>query len=61
MEKLYLNVAGEIFPVLFDGTMVSSPEFPNEPIDYVASCGMRITQEMLVESCKRKQQKQTKC
>jgi len=54
MHNLKLNISGESFNVLFDGEKVSSPEFPEQPINYTASCGMRITQEMLVQICKSK-------
>lgn len=54
MKKLTLNISGESFDVLFDGNCVTSPSFPDQPISYQASCGMRITQEMLVQVCKAK-------
>jgi len=54
MHKIKLNIAGEAFDVLFDGEKVASPEFPDQPINYTASCGMKITQEMLVQICKNK-------
>jgi hypothetical protein len=53
-NKIKLNIAGEAFNVLFDGEKVTSPEFPDQPINYTASCGMKITQEMLVQICKTK-------
>jgi hypothetical protein len=53
-STIWLNIAGESFPVVFDGEMVSTPEFPDQPINYTASCGMKITQAMLVQICKNK-------
>lgn len=52
--KLTLNIAGEQIPVLFDGKMVATPEFPSIPIDFTARCGQRISQEMLVQICHNK-------
>ena len=43
-----------MYPVLFDGEMVSTPEFPDIPIDYISPCGTRITQAMMVMICKQK-------
>ncbi len=54
MSKINLNISGESFDVLFDGERVTSPEFPDQPINYTASCGMKITQAMLVQICKNK-------
>lgn len=54
MKKIKLNISGESFDVLYDGNRVSSPEFPDQPINYTASCGMRITQDMLLQICKNK-------
>lgn len=51
MRKLTLNIAGEQIPVLFDGKMVTTPEFPTIPIDFTAQCGYRISQENLVLIC----------
>jgi hypothetical protein len=51
MHKIKLNIAGDSFDVLFDGDRVTSPEFPDQPINYTASCGTKITQEMLVKVC----------
>lgn len=53
-----LNIAGEVLDVIFDGVKVSTPEFPEEPIDYTSRCGNRITQEMLVNVCKNKTQQE---
>jgi len=53
-NKIKLNIAGEAFDVLFDGEKVASPEFPDQPINYTASCGTKITQEMLIQICKSK-------
>lgn len=49
-----LNIAGEQVPVLFDGSRVTSPDFPDSLIDFVAFCGHRISQEMLVNICRDK-------
>lgn len=54
MKKLILNIAGEQIPVLFDGKMVTMPEFPDIPIDFTARCGHRISQENLVLICQSK-------
>ena len=54
MNRITLNIAGEQFPVLFDGTRVTSPDFPDSLIDFVAFCGHRISQEMLVNICRDK-------
>jgi hypothetical protein len=56
-QTIWINIAGDSFPVIFDGERVATPEFPKTPMDYTAPCGMRITQEMLVEVCKNKIQK----
>jgi hypothetical protein len=53
-HKITLRVAGELFDVLFDGIKVTTPEFPQEPVDFTSRCGVKITQEMLVEVCKHK-------
>lgn len=52
--KLTLNIAGEQIAVLFDGKMVTTPEFPTIPIDFTARCGHRISQENLVLICQSK-------
>lgn len=54
MKKLTLNIAGEEIPVLFDGKMVTTPEFPTIPMDFTARCGHRISQEKLVLICHNK-------
>lgn len=54
MKKLTLNIAGEQIPVLFDGKMVTTPEFPTIPLDFTARCGHRISQENLVLICQSK-------
>lgn len=54
MKTINLNIAGESFDVMFDGQRVTSTEFPDQPINYTAPCGTRITQEMLVQICKTK-------
>lgn len=54
--KLKLCIAGEIVPVFFDGKQVTSKHFPDIPIEYTAPCGTRITQEMLVDICRKKLQ-----
>jgi hypothetical protein len=56
MTLLHLNIAGECVPVLFDGTRVTCPDFPTEPMHYQAPCGTTISQEMLVAVCKTKNQ-----
>lgn len=48
---LTLNIAGDSFDVLFDGDRVTSPEFPDQPLEYIAPCGTKITQPMLVQVC----------
>lgn len=53
-RKIPLNIAGESFDVFFDGERVTSVEFPDQPINYTASCGTKITQEMLVQICNTK-------
>ena len=53
-KTIWVNIAGDAFPVVFDGEMVSTPHFPNEPMDYTAKCGTRITQEMLILICCKK-------
>jgi hypothetical protein len=53
-----LNIAGESFPVLFDGERVTCPDFPSELLDYTAECGTRVSQETLVEICRHKIQNQ---
>jgi hypothetical protein len=55
-KTIWINIAGEAFPVVFDGEMVSTPEFPKTPMEYTASCGTRITQAMLVMICAKKLQ-----
>lgn len=54
MNKITLNIAGEPVPVLFDGQRVTSPDFPDIEMEFVAHCGHRISQEMLVQICKTK-------
>lgn len=53
-----LRIAGEVFDVRFDGIKVTTPEFPDEPVDYTSRCGNKITQEMLVNVCKNKLQQE---
>lgn len=54
--KMTLTIAGEMLHVLFDGKQVTNRYFPDMQIEYTAPCGTRITQEMLVQVCKRKLQ-----
>jgi hypothetical protein len=54
MSKINLNIAGEKVPVLFDGTRVTSPDFPDIEMEFFAQCGHRISQQMLVAICKEK-------
>lgn len=55
MKKPFvLNIAGEQIPVLFDGKMVTTPEFPAIPMEFTARCGYRISQESLVTICQNK-------
>jgi hypothetical protein len=54
MSKVILNIAGERIPVLFDGTRVTSPDFPDIEMEFFAQCGQRISQQMLVDVCKQK-------
>ena len=54
MSKIVLNIAGEKIPVLFDGTRVTSPDFPDIEMEFFAHCGQRISQQMLVDVCKQK-------
>ena len=56
MKTITLNIAGEQVPCLFDGKRVTSPDFPSVEMEYLAPCGTRITQEMLVTICKNKTQ-----
>ena len=51
-----LNIAGDKFDVVFDGESVTSPVFPGQLIDYVAPCGLHVTQELLLRVCVRKLQ-----
>ena len=53
-KQLVLNIAGEQIAVLFDGKMVTTPEFPTIPMDFTARCGRRISQEDLVQICHNK-------
>ena len=53
-QTIWINIAGDSFPVVFDGETVSTPEFPNIPMSYTAKCGTRITQNMLVLICAKK-------
>jgi hypothetical protein len=53
-KTIWINIAGESFPVIFDGEMVCSPQFPKVPMEYTARCGTRITQDMLVLICAKK-------
>ncbi len=54
MKTIVLNIAGEKVSCLFDGSRVTSPDFPSVEMEYLAPCGTRITQEMLVGICKMK-------
>jgi hypothetical protein len=54
MSKITLNIAGEKIPVLFDGERVTSPDFPDIEMEFLAPCGHRISQQMLVDICKNK-------
>jgi hypothetical protein len=54
--RLTLCIAGEMVPVFFDGKRVTSKHFPDIPIEYTAPCGIRITQKMLVDICRKKLQ-----
>lgn len=56
MKTILLNIAGESVVCLFDGKMVASPDFPTIEMEYLAPCGTRITQEMLVQVCRMKTQ-----
>ena len=53
-KQFVLNIAGEQIPVLFDGKMVTTLEFPTIPMDFTARCGHRISQENLVLICQNK-------
>jgi hypothetical protein len=53
-KQIVLNIAGEQIPVLFDGQMVTTPEFPTIPMEFTARCGYRISQESLVMVCQNK-------
>lgn len=53
-RELPLMIAGERMVVLFDGKRVTDRMFDSIPMEFTARCGTRITQEMLVEICKRK-------
>ena len=54
MSKINLNIAGEKVPVLFDGNKVTSPDFPDIEMEFLAQCGHKISQQMLVDICKQK-------
>lgn len=54
MKKITLNISGETLDVLFDGERVTSSDFPDQPISYTASCGTKITQDVLVKICQTK-------
>jgi hypothetical protein len=56
-KTIWINIAGDSFPVLFDGEKVAMTQFPDIPVEYTAPCGTKVTQEMLVEVCKNKMQK----
>ena len=55
-KTIWINIAGDSFPVVFDGERVTTPEFPDISMDYTAPCGTRITQEMLIMICAKKLQ-----
>ena len=55
-KTIWINIAGDSFPVIFDGERVTTPEFPDISMDYTAPCGTRITQEMLIMICAKKLQ-----
>jgi hypothetical protein len=54
MKTILLNISGEQIPCLFDGTRVTSPDFPDIEMEFLAPCGHRISQQMLVAICKEK-------
>jgi hypothetical protein len=56
MKKITLKIAGQQVDCLFDGQRVTSPDFPDIEMEFVAICGTRITQSTLVEICKIKTQ-----
>jgi len=59
MTPITLIIAGEPVDVLFDGHRVTSPEFPDQNVEFTARCGMRVTQQMLVDICKTKPKETT--
>lgn len=54
MTPITLIIAGEPVDVLFDGSRVTSPDFPDLTMEFTARCGTRVTQQMLVDICKTK-------
>jgi hypothetical protein len=54
MKTILLNISGEQIPCLFDGKRVTSPDFPDIEMEFLAPCGHRISQQMLVDICKNK-------
>jgi hypothetical protein len=53
-KTIWINIAGDSFPVIFDGKKVAMTQFPDIPVEYTAPCGTKITQEMLVKVCESK-------
>lgn len=53
-KTIWINIAGDSFPVIFDGEKVAMPQFPDIPVEYTAPCGTKITQDMLVLICCKK-------
>jgi hypothetical protein len=53
-KTIWINIAGDSFPVVFNGEMVAMPQFPDIPVEYTAPCGTKITQDMLVLICRNK-------
>ena len=49
--KLTLCIAGESVEVLYNGTEVTSADFPGSNLHYTAPCGAEITQNILVKIC----------
>lgn len=53
-QTIFLNIAGRVERVLFDGESVFEPLFPDQKIVRMPACNFFINQEQLVEICKGK-------
>jgi hypothetical protein len=52
-EILFLNFSGERVAVLYDGKRVTSPYFPDIEMEFMAECGVKVTQIQLCDICSR--------